>query len=163
MYTACMLDVEDNPTYIYEYVKKVNAEIQSFASAYLDYKFVSTMGITYYNEADNSFDASIAYMKEKSTDQRTEFVDRRYLAAIETTDDIIENEASEGYMIVNFGNPESETAKDIEVTLELKGGAKYLAVYGGKSGAVPTIIKANGGRINLPLAIAEGKFVIPMQ
>ena len=94
------------------------------------------MGITYYNEADNSFDASIAYMKNKSTDRRTEFADRKYLAAIETTDDILvgsfEKETSEGYMLVNFGNPEAETAKDIEITLELKGGAKYLAVYGGK-------------------------------
>lgn len=166
MYTACMLDAEDKPTYIYDYVKKVNAEMQAFASAYLDYKFVSTMGITYYNEADNSFDASIAYMKNKSTSKRTEFVDRKYLAAIETTDDILvgsfEKESGEGYMIVNFGNPEAESAKDIEVTIELKGGASYLAVYGGKSG-VPTIIKADDGKVKLPLTIAEGKFVIPLQ
>ena len=167
MYTACILDVEDKPTHIYEYVKNVNAELQAFAPAYLDYKFVSTMGITYYNEADNSFDASIAYMKNKSTDQRTEFADRKYLAAIETTDDILlgsfEKEASEGYMLVNFGNPEAETAKDIEITLELKGGAKYLAVYGGKGGASPTVIKAKDGKVKLSLAIAEGKFVIPLK
>ena len=166
MYTACMLDAEDKPTYIYEYVKKVNAEMQSFASAFLDYKFVSTTGITYYNEADNSFDPSIAYMENKSTDRRTEFADRKYLAAIETTDDILvgsfEKTASEGYMIVNFGNPEGATAKDINVTLELKGGAKYLAVYGGKSGNAPTILKAKNGKVNLSLAVAEGKFVIPL-
>jgi hypothetical protein len=141
--------------------------MQAFASAFLDYKFVSTTGITYYNEADNSFDASIAYMKNKSTDQRTEFADRKYLAAIETMDDILvgsfEKTASEGYMIVNFGNPEAETAKDINVTLELKGGAKYLAVYGGKSGNAPTILKAKDGKVNLPFAVAEGKVVIPMQ
>ena len=158
MYKACMLDKDNKPTELYDSVKNVNAELQTFASAFLAYDWVRTFGITDFSDGQGS--TAIGLLSED-----VDFSDRRYLSSVETTGDCLigcfEREEDEGYLLVNFRD---SRMKEFEVSLTLKGEADYLAVYGGEGATKdPEIVKANKQVCKITLKSGEGKFVVPLK
>ncbi|MCI6734863.1 MAG: hypothetical protein MR437_07310, partial [Clostridiales bacterium] len=156
MYEACMLGKDNKPTEIYYYVKNVNVEIQSFASAFLAFDWVKTVGIT-----ENGTGGNPAILKLKD---EVDFSDRKYLNRVDSSGDLLvgcfENGGSEGYMVVNYGEP--STTRINEVSLSFKG-ADYVVVYGGESKTDAEIVKLNGGKMNFALNGGEGKFIVPIE
>lgn len=157
MYNACMLDIESKPTTLYEYVKKINTEIQSFAPAFFAYKYVKTFGIT-----NSGAGGSIPI---KMLEEKADFSDRKYIEDISDSDGHLlvgcfESERGEAYVLVNYGDPARSFRN--EVTIKLKGGAKYIAVYGGEDSEAK-IMKPDSGGITLILNGGEGKYIVPLQ
>lgn len=157
MYNACMLDIENKPTALYEYVKKINAEIQSFAPAFFAYKYVKTFGIT-----NPGAGGSIPI---KMLEEKADFSDRKYIDDISDSDGHLlvgcfESERGEAYMLVNYSDPARSFCN--EITVKLKGGAKYIAVYGGKDSEA-RIMKPNSEGITFTLNGGEGKYIVPLQ
>lgn len=158
LYEYCMLDQNGRPSVLYDYVKKINREIQSFAPAFLSYTRKKTFGISdFVNGYGNP---AIRMMIEQA-----DFSDRRYLSAVETAGDCLvgcfEGEAGEAYLLVNYGDPES--TDEISLSLRLKGGAAAIGVYGGEDFSVdPVIIEGQKGVCKLTLKAGEGKFIVPL-
>lgn len=162
MYEYCILNPDGTPSLLYEYVKNVNSEISAFSSAILAYDWVKCMGIT---------DGSIASENSKGINRlniKADFSDRKYVNNIKTYGNCLigvferAEYDDEGYMIINYGNPEDNETYDYSV--ELKGGAKYIAVYGGEGySGEPKIMKANqDGICKLTINPGEGKFIVPL-
>jgi len=141
----------------YYYAKEVNAEIQSFASAFLSYDWVKTVGFT--DEKDGEF--AVELLKEKR-----DFSDRKNVKNVSANGDAIvgcfENEDGEGYMLVNYSLPSQKKVVEISVTLKKKRG--FVAVYGGENySGEPQIIQAENGVVNIKLKAGEGKFITPIK
>ncbi len=161
MYTACILDKENNPTHLYDYIKEINAEIQAFAPAMRAYSFKKCMPVCVSTYGAENFKPELYAMNTV-----TDFSDRKYLSNVQTAGNCLvgcfERAEDEGYMLVNYGYPD-ETAP-LEVTLTLKNGATHVAVYGG-DGYIgkPTVVAAKKGKLSLTLNGGEGKFIVPLK
>lgn len=159
MYEYCILNPDGSPSPLYGYVKNVNSEISSFSSAILAYKWVKCMGYTDYSDGNGS--VALGMLRENA-----DFSDRKYVENLKSDGDcligIFERPEDEGYMLINYGNPEETEAYDYFVTL--KGGATHLAVYGGKGySGVPEIVGADeNGECKLNIEAGEGKFIVPL-
>lgn len=161
MYEKCILDVNNKPTSLYDAVKNVNAEIQSFASAYLAYDWVKTVGLT--DNSKNNGNLAINMLWEE-----VDFSDRKTVSDVTADGDCIvgcfERAEDEGYMLVNYSFPSEN--KERTVTLTLKKQYKYVAIYGGEgvTSGLSQIVKADRkGRCKITLKAGEGKFVVPLQ
>ena len=161
MYEKCILDVNNKPTSLYDAVKNVNAEIQSFASVYLAYDWVKTVGLT--DNSKNNGNIAITMLWEK-----VDFSDRKTLSDVKADGDCIigcfERAEDEGYMLVNYSLPADN--KQTKLTLSLKKRYSFVAVYGGEgvTSGLPQIVKTDKkGNCEISLNAGEGKFVVPLQ
>lgn len=160
MYTACLLDQDNKPTDLYNYVKEINAEIQSFAAAFNSYSFTKCMAVCVQTYGADNFKSELYAMNTP-----LDFSDRRYIANIETEGNCLvgcfDRAEDEAYMLANYGYPDETQA--IELTITLKGGATHLAVYGGDGySGTPEVIAAQDGKVALSIAPGDGKFVVPL-
>ncbi len=159
MYEYCILKPDGTPSPLYEYVKNVNGEITSFAPAILAYDWVKCMGIA--SESDPNGSAAMTKLGSGA-----DFSDRKFVDGVSTEGNcligVFDRTEDEGYMIINYGNPEQTETYDYSV--KLKGEAKYLAVYGGAGyDGTPQIMKANSdGVCTLTIKPGEGKFIVPL-
>lgn len=159
MYEKCMLDVNDQPTSLYDAVKNVNAELQSFAPAFLAYDWVKTVGLT--DNAHNNGNLAINMLWEE-----VDFSDRKTVFSVTANGDCLvgcfERAEDEGYMLVNYSQPSDE--KEVAITLKLKKRRGYIAVYGGENcDEKPQIVQADGkGKCSVSLKPGEGKFIVPL-
>lgn len=155
MYEKCMLGQDNNPTEIYDYVKNVNAEIQSFSSAFFAFEWIKTVGIT-----KDGTDGNPAILKLK---EEVDFSDRKYLTDVKSSVDAIigcfENGDGEAYMAVNYGQPSKTNDNVVEMNFK---NVDYVAVYGGESRSVD-IVKLNGRKFSITLKSGEGKFIVPLK
>lgn len=160
MYTACLLDQDNNPTDLYNYVKEINAEIQSFAAAFNSYSFTKCMAVCVQTYGADNFKSELYAMNTP-----LDFSDRRYIADIETEGNCLvgcfDRAEDEAYMLANYGYPDE--TDPIELTITLKGGATHIAVYGGDGySGTPEVIAAQDGKVTLSIAPGDGKFVVPL-
>ncbi len=156
MYDYCLLNQDGTPSDLYYYAQKVNAEAQSLAPALLSYKWKKSFGYT--DTSDFNGSVAIAMLGEKA-----DFSDMKFVENMTTNGDTLvgcfESAEDEGYMLVNYCIQDSYTQ---EITVRLKGGAKGVAVYGGKSKADGTAVMAKDGAVTLSLEPAEGIFIVPL-
>ena len=160
MYSACLLDENNQPTHLYDYVKEINAEIQAFAPVFKAYDFTKCMSVYIQDYDDDNFKAELYAMNTP-----LDFSDRKYVKNIKANGNCLvgcfDRTEDEAYMLTNYGYPdETET---LEVTITLKNGAKHLAIYGGDGfNGTPTVVKAKRGKCTLSIKPGEGKFVVPL-
>ncbi len=160
LYEYCILNPDGTPSPLYEYVKNVNSEISAFSSAILAYDWVKCMGIS----DGDIFSASSAGINNLRVE--ADFSDRKYVSDITTSGNcligVFERTQDEGYMIINYGNPEE--TKTCDYSVKLKGEARYIAVYGGEGfDGKPLIMRANSDNIcKLTIKPGEGKFIVPI-
>lgn len=159
MYDKCILDENNQPTSLYGAVKNVNAEIQSFSSAFLAYDWVKTIGLT--DNTNNNGTLAINMLWEK-----VDFSDRKSISRVKADGDCLvgcfEREEDEGYMLVNYSLPAD--GKNVKAKIKLKKSKGYVAVYGGEDfDGTPQILQANRkGECSLDLKAGEGKFIVPL-
>ena len=160
MYSACLLDQNNQPTHLYGFVREINAEIQAFAPAFKAYSFTRCMPVCVQTYGDENFKPELYAMNTLP-----DFSDRRYVSDVATEGNCLvgcfDREEDEAYMLVNYGYPDE--TDPIEVTVTLKGGATHLAVYGGEDfTGTPEILAGRGGRVTLTVDPGEGKFIVPL-
>ena len=159
LYEYCILNPDGTPSPLYDCVKNVNAEISAFSSAILAYKWVKCMGYTDFSDGNGS--VALGMLREN-----VDFSDRKYVEGLQSDGDcligVFERPEDEGYMLINYGNPEETEAYDYFVTL--KNGATHLAVYGGEGyKGIPEIVKADkNGKCKLNVKAGEWKFIVPL-
>ena len=163
MYTACLLDANNQPTHLYQYVKEINAEIQAFASAFKAYKFVRCMASYFDDYYSERFSSSLYDLDSYSA---LDFSDRKFVRNIDAEYNCLigcfEREEDEAYMVVGYDYWSADETQTVTVTL--KNGATHLAVYGGDGFmGEPTVIKAKNGKCKLNIKGGEGKFIVPLK
>lgn len=160
MYSACMLGQDNQPTHLYDYVKKINSEIQAFAPAFKAYNFVKCMPVCVQSYGAENFKSELYAMNTLP-----DFSDRIYISDIKTEGNLLvgcfDRAEDEAYMLANYGYPDETDS--IDLTITLKGGATHAAVYGGKGyDGTPEIIAADDGKLSLTIASGDGKFIVPL-
>lgn len=161
-YNHCMLEKDNKtPNEMYYYVKDINAEIQSFASAVLAYDWQQTIGLSgiekqTYRVTGIEFDDNF---------ERVEFRDAKHFVEAYGTHDLVVSQFSsekygEAYMLVNFSDDHQAVNK---LQMEFKD-CKALALYGGEDySGEPSIITPNeNGEYVIEFAYGEGAFVVPV-
>ncbi len=157
MYAYCLLNQDGTPSELYAYAQKINGEAQTLAPALLSYKWKKSFGYT--DTSDFNGSVAIAMLKEQA-----DFTDMQYVENMTTNGDTLvgcfESTEGEGYMIVNYCIQDSDTQ---QITLKLKGGARGVAIYGGKGKADGEVIAARNGAVTITLEPSEGMFVVPLR
>ncbi len=159
-YTACLVDENNQPTHLYNYVKEINAELQAFASAFKAYRFVRCMPVYTQDETSPYFRSELTVLRNQA-----DFSDRKYVENVTTAGSCLvgcfEREADEAYTLVNYAY---ESVNDVcEATVRLKEGATHLAVYGGEGfDGTPVVLKAKNGECTVQMKAGEGKFIVPL-
>ncbi len=157
MYAYCLLNQDGTPSELYAYAQKINGEAQTLAPALLSYKWKKSFGYT--DTSDFNGSVAIAMLKEQA-----DFTDMQYVENMTTNGDTLvgcfESTGGEGYMIVNYCIQDSDTQ---QITLKLKGGARGVAIYGGKGKADGEVIAAKNGAVTITLEPSEGMFVVPLR
>ena len=161
-YNYCILNADNTPSKMYDFVKEINNEIQSFSSAFLAYDWDQSIGVS--GSVDYSLRVSaIEYdeMLEYATLENA----KHYVAAKGTQDLVVSRfeskEHGEAYMLVNFAENNGK-ANSVNVTFKDCGA---VAVYGGEdySGTPEIITLDENGNFALDLAYGEGVFVVPLK
>ena len=162
MYTACLLDENNQPTHLYGYVKEINAEIQSFASAFKAYKFVRCMPSHIKDYDSDRFSTGLNILDMYNP---LDFSDRRFVENIDAEYNCLvgcfEREEDEAYMVVGYEYLSADETQTVTITL--KNGTTHLAVYGGNGfTGEPTVVAAEDGKCTLTITGGEGKFIVPL-
>lgn len=157
MYKYCMLDIDGNPTPLYQSVKEVNGEISAFDDAFLSYQYKKTYPI--FKEGESKSRTDFAYLSNQldiATLKRVQDVS----ADGEVVMGVFEDEKGEqGYMLVNYSDTSKKEQRKVTLTLK---DSEAVAVYGGKGyQGTPTIVYAEGGVITLTISEGNGMFVVP--
>ena len=146
---------------IFDGIKNVNAEIQSFASVALAYNWNQTIGIS--GVEDQTFRVSSLEFDLDLNPVKLENV-KHYVSAQGTQDMVLSHftseEYGESYMFVNFGVNNGKTNK-VEAQFKDCGA---VAIYGGAdySGTPEIVTLDENGKINFELEYGEGVFVVPL-
>ena len=159
-YNYCILNNDNTPSKLYNYVQEINNEIQSFASAFLAYDWDEAIGIvgaeeTTFRLSSQSYDENFDYKEFKDV--------THYVSAAASHDLLISQFTSdtygEAYMLVNYAdrsdtNTVTATFKDCDA----------VAIYGGDDySGTPKIVELDAeGKFTLELAYGEGVFVTPI-
>ena len=144
-----IVDRENNPTEIYDYVKSLNDEIFKFDGAYLNYKWQETIPV--YGDNDSDDQLCLALMnnqKDKVGNIKT--VNAQYDAVIGH----FKNGNKNAYMVTNFTEPTKRLTN--KVILEFANDSSLEIYIDGEKQAMQT----NGGVIELSIPSGEGVFVI---
>lgn len=160
VYNYCILNADDTPSKLYDYVKEINNEIQSFASAFLAYDWDESIGIvgtedTTFRLSEQSYDENFDYKQFKDV--------THYVSATASHDLLISQFTSdkygEAYMLVNYAD-RSDT-NTVTATFKDCGA---VAIYGGKGyEGTPKIVELDKeGKFTLELAYGDGVFVVPL-
>lgn len=161
-YDYCILNPDGTPSVIYDGVKKVNSEIQSFASVALAYDWNQAIGISgiedqTFRVSSLEFDLDLNPVKLENA--------KHYVSAQGTQDMVLSRftseEYGEAYMLVNFGENNGKTNK-VEAKFKDCGA---VAIYGGEdySGTPEIITLDENGNFAVDLAYGEGIFVVPLK
>ena len=160
-YNYCILNADNTPSKMYDFVKEINNEIQSFSSAFLAYDWDQSIGVP--GSVDHSLRVSaIEYdeMLEYATLENA----KHYVAAKGTQDLVVSRfeseEHGEAYMLVNFAENNGK-ANSVNATFKDCGA---VAIYGGEEyNGTPEIITLDeNGNFAVDLAYGEGIFVVPL-
>ena len=160
-YDYCILNSDGTPSVIYDGIKNVNAEIQSFASVALAYNWNQTIGIS--GIEDQTFRVSSLEFDLDFNPVKLENV-KHYISAQGTQDMVLSHftseEYGESYMFVNFGENNGKTNK-VQAQFKACGA---VAIYGGAdySGTPEIVTLDENGKINFELEYGEGVFVVPL-
>ncbi len=158
MYKYCMLDIDGNPTPLYDSVKEVNGEISAFDDALLSYQYKKTYPI--FKEGESKSRTDFAYLSNKLEDATLKRV-KEISADGEVVMGVFEDaQGEQGYMLVNYSDTSKKEQRKVTLTLK-KSGA--VAVYGGKGyTGTPTIVYADKGAVTLDISEGNGMFVVPL-
>ena len=161
-YNYCILNEDDTPSVLYDYVKEINAEIQNFASVALAYNWEDSLAVI--GETESTYRASFIQYDE-NFEKKVIFKGTKHYAGVKSTlDTVVSNFSSEqygeAYMFVNFAKESSENNK---VTATFKE-CSAVAIYGGVGfDGTPQIIELDeNGNITIELEYGEGVFVTPI-
>ena len=161
LYNNCMLNRDRTPSQLYYDVKKVNAEIQSFAPAVLAYDWQQSIGISGIEK--QTYRVSAIELDENW--EKVEMKDaKHYVEAFGTQDLVVSRfdseEHGEAYMFVNFGDVPEDINK-VEATFK---DCKALAIYGGAGfTGEPKIVELDEkGSCVLEFAYGDGAFIVPL-
>lgn len=161
VYDYCILNPDGTPSVIFDGIKNVNAEIQSFASVALAYNWNQTIGIS--GVEDQTFRVSSLEFDLDLNPVKLENV-KHYVSAQGTQDMVLSHftseEYGESYMFVNFGVNNGKINK-VEAQFKDCGA---VAIYGGAdySGTPEIVTLDENGKINFELEYGEGVFVVPL-
>ena len=146
---------------MYYFVKEINNEIQSFASAFLAYDWDKSIGVS--GSVDQTFRVSPIEYDDMFEYEKFENA-KHYVSAKGTQDLVISRfdseQYGEAYMFVNFAKNNGKT-NIIDVTLK---DCSTVAVYGGEGyTGTPKIIELDeNGNCVLEFAYGDGVFVTPI-
>ncbi len=160
-YNYCILNEDGTPSVLYDYVKEINAEIQSFASVALAYDWDDALSVP--GTVDRTY--RISYLQyNKELDQKV-FEDTKHYVSTQSTQDLvasrfISEQYGEAYMFVNFAKAKSDN-NIVNATFKDCGA---VAIYGGEGfDGTPEIVTLDeNGQFSLDLNYGEGLFVIPL-
>ena len=160
-YDYCILNPDGTPSVIYDGVKKVNSEIQSFASAILAYDWQQSIGVS--GSVDQTFRVcSIEYDLDLNP---VNLEDTKHYVSAKGTQDLVvsrfeSEEHGEAYMLVNFAENNGKS-NSVNATFKDCGA---VAIYGGEEyNGTPEIITLDeNGNFAVDLAYGEGIFVVPL-
>ena len=161
-YNYCILNADNTPSKMYYFVKEINNEIQSFASAFLAYDWDKSIGVS--GSVDQTFRVSPIEYDDMFEYEKFENA-KHYVSAKGTQDLVISRfdseQYGEAYMFVNFAKNNGKT-NIIDVTLK---DCSTVAVYGGEGyTGTPKIIELDDkGLLKLEFAYGEGAFVTPIE
>ncbi len=160
-YNYCILNEDGTPSVLYDYVKEINAEVQSFSDAVLAYDWDDTISIVGTDE--QSF--RINYLRYNNLFEDKTFNDPKHYVSISGTHDIVASRFTsekygEAYMFLNFAR-ESEIPNKAIATFKDCGA---VAIYGGEGyTGTPKIVELDEeGKLSIELKYGEGVFVVPM-
>ena len=146
---------EDNtPTYIYDFVKATNKEIQSFDEVYLDFDWKAVIGSVGTSNFQGEKCLNFANCKNLKSKYGV-------LGSVKSYKDALvgcfENEDGyQSFIVANFDQPKSTFTNT--VTLNFRGGVNKAIVY---VKGVPETVDLVNGKLTKDLKAGEGLYVIP--
>ena len=144
-----IVDRDNVPTEIYDYVKSLNTEIYKFDDVYLSYTWQSTIPV--YGEIDPDEQFCFASM-----DNQNETVGD--ITSVKAEYDALVGYFTKGgkkaYMVTNYMNPTKTGSNKIELTIK---GAKEATVY---FDGEPVKCALKNNVLSLDLPVGEGVFVV---
>ncbi len=156
MYQYCILNRDDTPSPLYDYVKNVNHESQAMASSVLSYDWQEATAVP--------GQANVMAVGEYYDMSEGKFLDTKHYVDVSGTQNVVisrftSDKHGEAYMLVNF----AEREFDNKVNLQMKDCTK-LALYGGKGyTGTPKIVELDeNGKCELNLTYGEGVFIVPL-
>lgn len=161
VYDYCILNPDGTPSVIYDAVKNVNAEVQSFASAALAYNWNQSIGVS--GTEDTTF--RVCSIECDANFEKVNFTNAEKFVSATSTQDIVVSQFTsekygEAYMFVNFAENNGKT-NTINAVFKDCGA---VAIYGGEGYAgTPKIVKLDkNGNLAIELKYGEGVFVTPL-
>ena len=161
-YNYCILNEDNTPSVLYDYVKEINAEVQSFSDVVLAYNWDDSLSVV--GSEEETFRVYYIKYNENTYDDKTFKDAKHYVSASGTHDLVVSRFTSEkygeAYMFLNFAE-ESEIPNKVTATFKDCGA---VAIYGGKGfTGTPKIVEiGEDGNISLELKYGEGVFVTPI-
>ena len=146
---------EDNtPTYIYDFVKATNDELQGLDGAYLGFDWKAVIG----SVGSSNFQGEKCLNFTNCKNLKSKY---GVVGSVNSTKDALvgcfENEDGyQGFIVANFDQPKS-TFKNT-VTLNFRGGVNKAIVY---VKGVPQTVDLTDGKLTHELKAGEGLFVVP--
>ncbi len=160
MYDNCILKHDGTPSDVYNSLKKIHKEIQSYADVILSYDWDKTVGVS--GTEDQTFRISALELDENFDTIRLENC-KNFVEAQGTQDMIISRftskEYGEAYMFLNWA--ERGNKNTVKATFK---DCTAIAVYGGEGfDGVPKIVELDKeGNATIELNYGEGIFVTPL-
>lgn len=159
-YNYCILNEDGTPSALYNYVKEINAEVQSFASVALAYDWDDALSVV--GTEEQTF--RVNYLRYDDLFDEKTFKNTKHFVSASGTNDLVvsrfvSDKYGEAYMYVNF----SENGKSNTVDAKFKN-CKAVAIYGGKGfTGTPKITQLTAdGKLTIKLEYGEGVFVTPL-
>lgn len=159
-YNYCILNEDGTPSVLYDYVKEINAEVQSFSDVVLAYNWDDAISIA----GAEVQSLRVNYLIYDIFDYKT-FKDPKHYVSVSGTHDLVvsrftSEKYGEAYMFVNFAR-ESEIPNKVTTTFKE---CDAVAIYGGEGfTGTPKIVElGEEGNLSLELKYGEGVFVTPI-
>ena len=160
-YNYCILNEDGTPSVLYDYVKEINAEVQSFSDVALAYNWDDSISVA--GTEEQSF--RVNYLRYDDFFEDKTFIDPKHYVSVSGTHDTVASRFTsekhgEAYMFVNFAR-ESEVSNKVTATFKDCGA---VAIYGGDGfTGTPKIVElGKDGKFSVELKYGEGVFVVPM-
>ncbi len=156
-YDYCIVDRDNKPSVLYEYLQGIHKEIQSFSDAILSYEWDSVIGSNPVGFSSNMDMSKLLLQNEFKNTKHFENV-------LSSTDLVmsrfISEKYGEAYMLVNYA--QRDVANNV-VTVTFKDCEK-VAVYGGKGfDGTPKIVELDEeNKYRVELEYGDGVFVVPL-
>ncbi len=156
MYDYCILNPDNTPSPLYNYVKNVNGECQALADVLLSYSWQEATGI--------EGTANVAAVGEFYEMQEGKFKNTKHYVSAKGSQDIVmsrftSDKYGEGYMLVNFAQRSNANSVDLQMK-----DCGALAIYGGAGfSGTPKVVNLDAnGKCTVNLNYGEGIFIVPL-